>query len=353
MNGRWLVVGLGNPGRKYVQTRHNIGWFVLDELARRHELDFSRSAQGARLADGRIGGRQVLLAKPQGFMNRSGLPVRNLLRYWRIEPGRLLIVLDDLDQPAGTLRLRAAGGAGGQRGLEDIIAQLGTREFSRLRLGIGRPPGRMDPVAWVLKPLKGDDAIRADEMVGRAADAVETWLQAGIEVAMTRHNGDGSQARTGSARETPAEQLERWRRAWELNGSDPVPPEKISRLVQHMGQAREAAQWLLRAAALRDARGEAERSLLLQERALNLDPGLLESQRELAARWLARGNTRKAVRRYWLSAEWLAQQGRREESLAMLGEVLKLNASHNQALALRLQLQAKSCQDKTTQTSER
>lgn len=353
MSGRCLVVGLGNPGRKYARTRHNVGWFVLDELARRHGLEFSRSAQGARLADGRIQGRHVLLAKPQGYMNRSGRPVRQLLRYWRIEPARLLVVLDDLDQPAGRLRLRMAGGAGGQRGLEDIIAQLGTREFGRLRLGIGRPPGRMDPVAWVLKPLRGDDAILAQEMAGRAADAVETWLQSGIEVAMTQHNGDGAQAPAPSPRETPAEQLARWRRAHELNVDDPVPPERISRLLQHVGQAREAAAWLLRAAALHEARGDTERSLLLQERALKLQPGLVEAQRQLAWQWLAQGNTRRAVRRLWLLAEWLAGQERGDEALATLQDLLELNERHSEALALREQLLARAALRASTQTSER
>ena len=353
MSGRRLVVGLGNPGRKYARTRHNIGWLVLDELARRHGLEFSRSAQGARLADGRIQGQRVTLAKPQGYMNRSGQPVRNLLRYWRIEPERLLVVLDDLDQPAGMLRLRAAGGAGGQRGLEDIIRQLGTREFSRLRLGIGRPPGRMDPVAWVLKPLRGDDAILAQEMVGRAADAVETWLQAGIEVAMTQHNGDGSRAPAPSPRATPAEQLERWRRAHELNVGDPVPPERISRLMQHMGEAQEAAAWLLRAAALHEAQGGTERSLLLQERALKLQPSLVKAQRQLAGQWLAQGNARRAVRRLWLLAEWLAGQGRGDEALAALDDLLELNARHSEAKALREQLLAQAAPRASTQTSER
>ena len=353
MSGRRLVVGLGNPGRKYARTRHNIGWFVLDELARRHGLEFSRSAQGARLADGHIQGQRVTLAKPQGYMNRSGRPVRSLLRFWRIEPERLLVVLDDLDQPAGMLRLRAAGGAGGQRGLEDIIAQLGTREFSRLRLGIGRPPGRMDPVAWVLKPLQGDDAILAQEMAGRAADAVETWLRSGIEVAMTQHNGDGSRAHAPSRRESPAEQLERWRRAHELNASDPVPPERISRLMQHMGETQGAAAWLLRAAALHKARGDTERSLLQQERALKLQPGLVEAQRQLAAQWLAQGNTRRAVRRLWTLAEWLAGQGRGDEALTTLEDLLELNDRHSEALALRDQLLAQATLRASTQTSER
>ncbi len=353
MSERWLIVGLGNPGRRYEQTRHNVGWFVLDELARRHGLQFSRNAHGARLAEGTIQGRSVILAKPQGYMNRSGQPVNNVLRYWRINVERLLVVLDDLDRPAGTLRIRPAGGAGGQRGLQDIIHQLGTRDFSRLRLGIGRPPGRMEPAAWVLKPLRGDDLIAAQEMVGRAADAVETWLHFGTEAAMTRHNGDGTQAPMHLRRETPEEQLERWQRAQELNPEDPGPPERIGRTLLRVDRPQEAAQWLLRAAALHGKRGDRDRSLLLQERALKLDPSLVEAQRQLAAQWLEAGNLRKAVKRLWTLADWLARQERFHESLAVLDDLLELNASHGPALELRDQLREMAVVRESAQTSER
>ena len=353
MSERWLIVGLGNSGRRYAQTRHNIGWFVLDELAQRHGLKFSRSAQGARLAEGHIEGRAVLLARPLGYVNRSGQPVRGLMRYWRIVPERLLVVLDDLDQPPGMLRLRAGGGAGGQRGLQDIIAQLGTHEFSRMRLGIGRPPGRMEPTAWVLRPFRGDEAIQAREMVSRAAYAAETWLRDGIEVAMTRHNGDGTNPAEISPRETPEEALQRWLRAQELNSSDPGPPEKISRALLRLGREREAADWLLRAAALHLERGQVARSLAQQERALKLNPGHVDAQRALAAQWLAQGNARKAVQRLWLLAEWLAQQGRDAEALAALDELLALNERHSNALALRQQLAATSGAEESPQASER
>lgn len=353
MSERWLIVGLGNPGRRYAQTRHNIGWFVLDELAQRHGLNFSRNAQGACLAEGRIVGRVVLLARPQGYMNRSGQPVRGLMRYWRIEPQRLLVVLDDLDQPPGMLRLRAEGGAGGQRGLQDIIAQLGTREFSRMRLGIGRPPGRMEPSAWVLRPFRGDEAIQAREMVGRAADAAETWLRDSIEAAMTRYNGDGTKPATAAPQETPEEALQRWLRAQELNVSDPGPPEQISRALLRLGREQEAADWLLRAAALHQERGQLARALAQQERALKLNPGHVDAQRELAAQWLAQGNARKAAQRLWLLAEWLAQQGRNAEALAELDELLALNEQHSNALALRQRIVAKSGTEELPQTSER
>lgn len=353
MSERRLIVGLGNPGRRYERTRHNVGWFVLDELARRHALQFSRSDHGAHLAEGNIRGRSVILAKPQGYMNRSGQPVRSVLRYWRIDTERLLVVLNDLDRPAGSLRIRAGGGAGGQRGLQDIIDQLGTRDFSRLRLGIGRPPGRMEPSAWVLKPLRGDDLIGAQEMVGRAADAVETWLQSGTEAAMTRHNGDGTRAPTQRRRESPAESLERCRRAQELNPGDPVPPERIARALLRLERPQEAAGWMLRAAALHEERGERDRSLLLQERALKLDPSRLDAQRSLAAQWLAQGNTRKAARRLWTLAQWLAQQERNDEALAVLDDLLALNGGHGPALRLRGQLREKTVARDSAQTSER
>ena len=353
MSERYLVAGLGNPGRRHAQTRHNIGWFVLDELARRHSLQFSRTAQGARVADGRIAGRSVLLAKPLGYMNRSGQAVRGLLSYWRIDTEQLLVVLDDLDQPPGRLRLRAAGGAGGQRGLRDIIAQLGTREFSRLRLGIGRPPGRMKPSAWVLRPLRGEDAILAGEMVGRAADVVETWLREGIEVAMTRHNGDGTAPGSTATRETREEALQRWQRAQELNPEDPGPAEKLSRVLQALGREEEAADWLLRAAALHRGRGQLARALAQQERALKWQPDRVAAQRQLAADWLAQGNPRKAAQRLWLLAEWLAQQGRAAEALAAVDETLTLNSRHDRARSLRERMVAQRDNAESAQASER
>ncbi|MDE0608810.1 MAG: aminoacyl-tRNA hydrolase [Anaerolineaceae bacterium] len=353
MSDRWLIVGLGNLGRRYERTRHNVGWFVLDELARRHALQFSVSAHGARLAEGRIRGHAVILAKPQGYMNRSGQPTGSLLRYWRIETERLLVVLDDLDQPAGALRIRPTGGAGGQRGLQDIIDRLGTRDFSRLRLGIGRPPGRMEPRAWVLKPLRGDDLIKAQEMVGRAADAVETWLQSGTEAAMIRHNGDGTRALARRHRESPEESLERWQRAQELNPGDPGPPERIGRTLLRLNRTQEAVDWMLRAAALHDEGGDSDRSLRLQEQALKLDPSRVEAQRLLAAQWLALGNPRVAARRLWTLAQWLARQARSDEALSVLDDLLELNGSHGPAARLRAQLREVAVARNSAQTSER
>jgi len=185
-----LIVGLGNPGKAYVNTRHNVGWMVLDELARRYGLTFGKKERKAVSATGIIRDKKVILTKPQTYMNLSGEAVRALVDFYKVELPHILVIHDDLDIPLGALRLRAKGGAGGQGGMKSIIQHLGTQDFSRLRFGIGRPPGRMDPKNFVLQAFKGDDEITARIVTDRAADAVETWLIQGIDLAMTRHNGD-------------------------------------------------------------------------------------------------------------------------------------------------------------------
>ncbi len=187
---RHLIIGLGNPGRKYEKTRHNIGFRVLDELAVRFNLSFGKTKHKAKIADGLILNKRVLLAKPQTYMNTSGEAVRALVDFYGIELDRILVVHDHLDIPLGMLRLRKKGGAGGQNGVKSIIQHLSIQEFSRIRCGIGRPPGQMDPSAYVLKPFAGDDAITAQLMVERATDAVESWLTDGIELTMTQYNGN-------------------------------------------------------------------------------------------------------------------------------------------------------------------
>ncbi len=188
---RHVIVGLGNPGDKYAKTRHNMGFFTVDELTRRHNLSFGRTERKAKVADGLIAGKRVLLVKPQTFMNSSGEAVRALVDFYKLDadPERLIVAYDDIDLALGTLRLRKGGGHGGQNGVRSVIQHLGGPDFARARMGIGRPPGRMDPAAYVLKPFAGDDAILAGQLVDRAADAIETWLREGIELAMTRHNG--------------------------------------------------------------------------------------------------------------------------------------------------------------------
>lgn len=190
MSDWYLIVGLGNPGREYEATRHNVGFRVVDELARRHHLSFGKTERKAQSASGTIRGKRVILSKPQTFMNLSGESVRSIMDFYKVEVAHLLVVTDDLDLPLGTIRMRISGSAGGQNGLKSVIQHLGTQDFNRLRFGIGRPPGKMQARDYVLAPFKGDDAILAAQVIDRAADAVETWLADGIDLAMTRHNGD-------------------------------------------------------------------------------------------------------------------------------------------------------------------
>jgi peptidyl-tRNA hydrolase, PTH1 family len=186
-----LIVGLGNPGREYAQTRHNVGFQILTRLAEKHGLSFSRMQNQALVAAGRIGGARVVLAKPQTWMNESGKAVGPLARFYKVELTRLLVVLDDLDIPAGTIRLRSEGGSGGHRGMRSIIERLGTQDFPRLRVGIGHPPGRMDPVDYVLLPFTHDEESLMDMTRERAVEAIEYFLAEGIMAAMNRFNAAG------------------------------------------------------------------------------------------------------------------------------------------------------------------
>ncbi len=183
-----MIVGLGNPGPKYDGTRHNIGWAALDTLANRYNIRYDESQFKAIYAKATIQGKRVLLVKPQTYMNLSGEAVQPLASFFKVDNDKILVVNDDLDIDFGSLRLRKKGGAGGQKGLADILNRLGTNDIDRLRVGIGRPPGKMPAKAWVLRKFEGDDAIDADRVADRAADAIETWLASGIEVAMTAHN---------------------------------------------------------------------------------------------------------------------------------------------------------------------
>jgi PTH1 family peptidyl-tRNA hydrolase len=188
----YLLAGLGNPGPKYAANRHNVGFRCLESLASTHHLRFDRQQKQARVALGIIQGRRVVLAQPQTFMNDSGRAVVPLARFYRVPPHRLLVVYDDLDLPSGAVRMRPEGGSGGHRGVQSIIEQLGDQGFPRLRIGIGRPPGRMDPADYVLRDFSAEEALQLDETLARAVAAIETWLVQGINMAMSRHNSGPS-----------------------------------------------------------------------------------------------------------------------------------------------------------------
>lgn len=182
-----LIVGLGNPGREYQETRHNVGFRVVEILAERHGIDLKKHRHQAAYGEGRIAGQAVLLARPLTFMNLSGLPVAALTRYHNLTPADLLVICDDVNLPLGRLRLRVKGTAGGHNGLKSIIGSLGTEAFPRLRIGVGAPDGRpmVDHVLGRFNRAEGE-AIAVS--LAEAADAVELYLRDGPEAAMNRYN---------------------------------------------------------------------------------------------------------------------------------------------------------------------
>ena len=192
-DGLWLVVGLGNPGAGYAGNRHNVGQMVLDELAKRASAGFSsRSIGGARAATaevrlgvlpGGVPGPRVVLAKPSTYMNVSGGPVAGLVQYFGLTADRVVVVHDELDIPFADVRLKQGGGEGGHNGLRDITKALGTKDYLRVRVGVGRPPGRMDAADYVLKDFGGTERKELPWLVDAAADAVEMLVTRGLQQA--------------------------------------------------------------------------------------------------------------------------------------------------------------------------
>jgi PTH1 family peptidyl-tRNA hydrolase len=181
-----LVVGLGNPGAEYARTRHNAGFWLADELARRHGGKFrSEGKHQAELARVRIGGEEIWLLKPMTFMNRSGGPVSSVLQFYKFAPAQMLVAHDEIDLPSGTVRLKEAGGHGGHNGLRDIIAAQGDA-FFRLRIGVGHPGAKNEVVDFVLTRAGADEQRAIDECIVAGADAIEEMLRAGAQIAMNR-----------------------------------------------------------------------------------------------------------------------------------------------------------------------
>jgi PTH1 family peptidyl-tRNA hydrolase len=184
--GPFLVVGLGNPGPSYAGNRHNVGAMVLDELAARAGVKLS-PGKGKRartlIGEGRLAGRRVVLARPTSYMNESGGPVRGLLDYHSIPATDLVVLHDELDLPFASVRLKRGGGEGGHNGLRSITRSTGTKDYLRVRVGIGRPPGRQDPADFVLKDFSATERKELDLLVAEAADAAEELLAQGLEAA--------------------------------------------------------------------------------------------------------------------------------------------------------------------------
>jgi PTH1 family peptidyl-tRNA hydrolase len=185
---RHLVVGLGNPGPRYANTRHNAGFLVVDLLAERIGGRFKAHKGRADVVEGRLAGLPVVLAKPKSYMNESGGPVVAIARFYKVPVERITVVHDELDLPFGSLRLKRGGGDGGHNGLRSTTAALGTNEYARVRFGIGRPPGRMDPADYVLREFSAVERKDLGFHVDRAADAVEALLTGGLEAAQNAFN---------------------------------------------------------------------------------------------------------------------------------------------------------------------
>lgn len=187
----WVVAGLGNPGSGYAANRHNVGQMVLDELASRSAARFRSHRSNAMVVESRVGGERAVLAKPHSFMNTSGGPVSNLLRFYKVPPTRLIVVHDELDIPFDTVRLKRGGGHGGHNGLRDIITATGSADFIRVRVGIGRPPGRQPAADFVLRDFAPIERTTLPSLIADAADAVELTVGEGLTAAQLKFHTTG------------------------------------------------------------------------------------------------------------------------------------------------------------------
>ena len=184
----YLVAGLGNPGQAYRHNRHNVGFMAADRLAKRLGVVFSRMESKALLAKGEHQGKRILIAKPRTYMNLSGQAVGALMRFYRVPFENLLVVYDDVDLPLGTIRMRPGGGSSGHKGMDSIIERLGEENFPRLRLGIGRPPGRMEAADYVLQDFSTSDYEFLDQILDQAVEAILVFLDEGLDAAMNKYN---------------------------------------------------------------------------------------------------------------------------------------------------------------------
>jgi len=183
-----FICGLGNPGRAYAKHRHNIGFKIIDELARRHDIDVAKKAFKAKIGFGSIADVDVLLAKPQTFMNLSGAAVSPLIGFYKCSFKDLIVVHDDIDLDVGRLKLAAGSGHGGHNGVKSIIDELGSSDFYRVRIGVGRPPVNIDPADYVLHPFHKEEREMVEKIIGQAADAVEELIKVGLQAAQQKYH---------------------------------------------------------------------------------------------------------------------------------------------------------------------
>lgn len=184
----FLIVGLGNPGRQYQANRHNIGFMLVSRLAEKLSVSFTRVQSKALVTKTTFQEKPVIMAKPQTYMNLSGQSVGSLAKFYKIEMDHLMVVYDDVDLPFGRIRIRPSGGSAGQKGMQSIITQLGTDEFPRMRLGVGRPPGSKGAASYVLRDFSGEDAEFLPQVLDRGVEAVLTFISEDLTTAMNRFN---------------------------------------------------------------------------------------------------------------------------------------------------------------------
>jgi PTH1 family peptidyl-tRNA hydrolase len=185
----YLIVGLGNPGREYRNTRHNMGFLAIDTLAQKWGFKNLKVQSKAIITSGIVSGQKVFLAKPQTYMNLSGQAVSGLINFYKISLDHLLVINDDIDLPFGTIRIRPGGGSAGQKGIGSIIERLGTEDFARMRLGVGRPPGQMTSADYVLRPFNKEEEEFLKNFLDKAGEAAEEFVVSGLDAAMNKFNG--------------------------------------------------------------------------------------------------------------------------------------------------------------------
>jgi PTH1 family peptidyl-tRNA hydrolase len=189
-SGGFMIVGLGNPGNEYLKNRHNVGFMAIDKIASEFNIVGKKVKSKAIVLEGKKDNKKIILVKPQTFMNLSGTAVASLMHFYKINSENLIVIHDDIDLPSLSIRVRPGGGAGGQKGVASIIQHLGTQQFNRIRIGIGRPPGRMEAAAYVLQNFPKQEEEELEILLDSATKAVESILGSGIEIAMNKFNSE-------------------------------------------------------------------------------------------------------------------------------------------------------------------